>query len=153
MHVYVPFAQQPMARMMLVARTTDGRSAASEIRAAVTSLGASVTIVSTRSGEEYSSLGLMPQRLGAKVTASLGLVGVLLAAIGIYGVTAHAVTRRTREIGIRIALGAPFAAIGKLILREGMSLVLLGAVIGLVLGFGAAPVVAGYLAGLLPSIQ
>ncbi len=75
---------------------------------------------------------------------------MLLAAIGIYGVTAHAVTRRTREIGIRVALGAPFAAIGKLILREGMSLVMLGAVIGLVLGVGAAQVIAGYLAGLPP---
>ena len=66
------------------------------------------------------------------------------------GVAAHAVARRTREIGIRIALGATANAIGRLIVREGMSLIAIGVGIGLVLGAGAAQVVGGYLAGLPP---
>jgi putative ABC transport system permease protein len=110
-----------------------------------------VTVTNVRSGEEYSMLGLLPQRIGASVTASLGLVGLLLAAIGVYGVAAHAVTRRTREIGIRLALGAPYAAVTRLILGEGLTLVALGTAIGLPLAWGAAQLVGGYLAGLPPS--
>ena len=149
-HVYVPFAQQPMARMMIVTRSTDGRSVANDVRAAISSMSDDVSVVSTQSAEEYSSLGLMPQRVGASVTAALWFVGLLLAGIGVYGVAAHAVARRTREIGIRIALGATANAIGRLIVREGMSLIAIGVGIGLVLGVGAARVVGGYLAGLPP---
>ena len=149
-HIYVPFAQRPMSRMMIVVRTTDGGSAANEIRAAIASLRPDLTIAGTQRAEEYSTLGLMPQRLGASVTASLGAIGVLLAAVGIYGVTAYAVVRRTREIGIRLALGSPLPAVARMILGEGMPLIGLGAVIGLAIGLGAAQLVAGYLAGLPP---
>ena len=80
----------------------------------------------------------MGQRNAAAVTFSLGIIGLLLASMGVYSVTAYAVTRRTREIGIRMALGARQAEVTRLVLREGMALVLIGSAIGLVLAFAAS---------------
>jgi ABC-type antimicrobial peptide transport system permease subunit len=117
---------------MLVVRTGDRRSAANEVRAAVAAVAPRVAIESTRSAEEYSMLGLLPQRVGASVTATLGLVGLLLAAIGVYGVTASAVARRRREIGIRMALGAQRRDIERLMIRPGLALAAVGVAIGAV---------------------
>jgi hypothetical protein len=150
-HVYVPVAQMPTPRTMLVVRTTDGRSVANEIRAALADSVRGLSVGSTRSAEEYSLLGLLPQRVGAFVTAALGLVGLLLATIGVYGVTASAIAQRRREIGIRVALGAPAAAITRMVLVHGMSLVLLGTVGGVPLAIAASQLLSSHLAGLPPS--
>ena len=103
-----------------------------------------------QTADEYTSLGLVPQRIVASVSASLGLVGVLLAALGIYGVTAYAVTRRTREIGIRIALGAQRVDVMQMILREGMRLAAIGAAIGLTLAASAGRLLSSFLLGVAP---
>ena len=84
------------------------------------------------------------------MSGSLGLVGVLLAAIGIYGVTAYAVTRRTREIGIRMALGARRADVVAMVLRQGIRLAVIGSAIGLLLAAGASQVLVGFLFGVPP---
>jgi ABC-type antimicrobial peptide transport system permease subunit len=84
------------------------------------------------------------------VSASVGLIGLLLAAIGIYGVTAYAVVRRTREIGIRLALGAQRSEVAGLIVRQGMSLVALGSAIGLMLAVAASRLLTRLLFGALP---
>jgi putative ABC transport system permease protein len=86
------------------------------------------------------------QRL-AVLSASLGLVGLLLAAIGIYGVTAYVVTSRTREIGIRIALGAQQRTVRRMVLKQGMTLTLAGAAIGLTLAAAAARLLSSMLFG------
>jgi ABC-type antimicrobial peptide transport system permease subunit len=150
-HVYVPMGQVRSPRTMLVVRTRDRRSVANEVRAAIAAVAPAASVDSTRAAEEYSMLGLLPQRVGASVTATLGLVGLLLAAIGVYGVTASAVANRRREIGIRMALGAPATAIARMVVGEGLSLVAIGALAGLPLALGAGQLVAGHLAGLAPT--
>jgi putative ABC transport system permease protein len=84
------------------------------------------------------------------VAGSVGLIGLMLAAIGIYGVTAYTTTRRTREIGIRIALGAERRDVIGMILRDGMGLVGAGSLIGLLLAAGASRVFANLLFGVRP---
>jgi len=73
-------------------------------------------------------------RIAAAIAAGLGLLAILLAAIGVYGVTAYMVSRRTREIGIRVALGAHRGAVVRMALNEGVRLVAIGGVAGLVAG-------------------
>ena len=136
--VYVPMQQQYLPRTTIVARAIDGRRLAGEIRSLLASMNPNVPIVLAQTLEEYASLVLIPQRVAASVAGSLGLVGLLLAAIGIYGVTAYKVTSRTREIGIRMALGAQHGNVVRMVLRQGMTLALLGVAIGSALALVAA---------------
>jgi putative ABC transport system permease protein len=150
--VYVPLQQQYTSTVTIVARTTHGRRIASEMRSVVAAMNPDLPIVSSQTLEESVSLGLVPQRIVASVAGSLGLVGLLLAAIGIYGVTAYAVTRRTREIGIRVALGAQRAEIVSLVLSQGISLAAIGSMIGLALAAAAGMALAPMLFG-IPAID
>jgi predicted permease len=145
--VYVPMQQQYIPRTTIVARANDGRRLAADIRTLVASMNPNVPVVNAQTLEEYGSLGLIPQRIAASVAGSLGIVGLLLAAIGIYGVTAFMVTSRTREIGIRMALGARKGAVVHLVLRQGMMLTVAGAAIGLLLAAGASRLLGSLLFG------
>ena len=122
----------------------------SEVRALVASMNPNVPIMTPQSAEEYTSLGLLPQRIAASVAGSLGIFGLILAAIGIYGVTAYAVARRTREFGVRLALGATPGDIFSMVLREGMRLAVAGSIVGLLLAAGAAQVLTSFLFGVKP---
>ena len=106
-----------------------------------------VPVVNAQTLEEYGSLGLIPQRIAASVAGSLGIVGLLLAAIGIYGVTAYMVTSRTREIGIRMALGAQPGSVVRMVLWQGMMLTLSGAAIGLALAAAVSRLLGSLLFG------
>jgi predicted permease len=152
-YVYVPW-QQETSRMTsnvtIAARTTRGQRIADEIRAVVASMNPTLPIVTSQTLEEAAALGLTPQRVVASIAGSLGSIGVLLAAIGIYGVTAYAVTRRTREFGIRLALGAQRADIVGMVLRQGMRLAVIGAAIGLALSAAVSHVLVVVLFGVSP---
>ena len=102
--------------------------------------------------EDSVALGLAPQRVAASVSGSLGIIGLMLAGIGIYGVTAYAVARRTREIGIRVALGARRPNIISMVLREGLTLTLIGSAIGLIFAAAISRVLEGFLFG-IPAID
>jgi predicted permease len=148
--VYAPLRQQYVSSMTIVARTTHGRRIVDELRALVASLNPSLAIVTAETLDDSVALGFAPQRIAASVSGSLGVVGLMLAGIGIYGVTAYAVARRTHEIGIRIALGARRSDIIRMVLREGLSLTFIGSAIGLILAAAISRGLAGFLFGIAP---
>ncbi len=149
--VYLPLQQQYAShltsQMTIAARTNPGQPATHAIRALVASMNPNLPIVTSQTLEDSLALGLVPQRVAASVSASLGLVGLLLAAVGIYGVTAFTVARRTREFGIRIALGAEPRHVLRMVLRQGLGLIVGGCAVGLSLAAGAGHVLRGFLFG------
>ena len=148
--VYVPVQQQYMPRTTIVARSTQGQRLAADLRRLLASMNPNLPIVQSQTLEDYAALTLVPQRVAASVSGSLGIVGLLLAAIGIYGVTAYMVSSRTREIGIRVALGAQRGDVVRMVLRQGMMLALAGVAIGLVLAAAASRLLGSLLFGVGP---
>ena len=130
-HVYLPLQQQFVPGVMLAARSSDGRRIAGPIRQAVTELDRNLPLLTSQTLDEAMAFTLLPQRIGAFLSGSLGLVGLMLATMGIYGVTAFVVGQRTKEIGIRLALGATRLSIVELVLRFGVKVVAGGTVVGL----------------------
>ncbi len=149
--VYVPSQQQWLPRTTIVARSTQGQRLAADIRKLLASLNPNLPIVQSQTFEDYAALTLIPQRVAASVSGSLGIVGLLLAAIGIYGVTAYMVSSRTREIGIRVALGAQRRDVVRMVLRQGMTLALMGVAIGLTLAAGVSRLLGSLLFGIGPT--
>jgi ABC-type antimicrobial peptide transport system permease subunit len=98
--------------------------------------------------KDAAAMGLLPQRIAGAASGALGAIGLLLAAIGVYGVTAYLVTRRQREIAIRVALGASPSSIRRMVLRESLMLAGIGIAIGLTLSAAASGVLKGLLFGL-----
>ena len=92
----------------------------------------------------------MLRRIASEFIGTFGLLAMALAAVGLYGVIGYSVSRRTREIGIRVALGAESHRVLRLVVRQGMSLVLIGALIGTVLGAAAGQLLATVLYGVSP---
>jgi putative ABC transport system permease protein len=92
-----------------------------------------------------ASMALLPQRVAALITAVLGLAGVLLATIGLYGLVSYGVTLRLREIGVRIALGASRGSVVQMVLGQGLRLAAVGVVLGLIASAFATRLVQGYL--------
>jgi putative ABC transport system permease protein len=148
--VYVPLQQQYGSNLTIVARTTRGQRIADELRTLLASMNPNLPILTAQTLDDSVALGLAPQRVAASVAGSLGIVGLMLTGIGIYGVTAYAVTRRTREIGIRVALGAQRGDIIRMVLREGLSLTLIGSALGVIVAGVLSRVVAGFLFGIPP---
>jgi predicted permease len=140
--VYLPLQQEYRARLSLIARSTRGQRLASELRAALSSIDRDLPILSSRALADQASPAALQLKVSASVAGTVGFIGVVLAAIGLYGLTAFVVARRTREIGVRVALGAERSDVVRLVMREGMKLVALGAGIGLLLAAGAGKLMA-----------
>ncbi|MFI5177038.1 MAG: ABC transporter permease [Vicinamibacterales bacterium] len=152
--LYVPIAQQPWRTPVFFvrrdARLASATTLSSAIRGALKEVDPDVPLVTVLPLREMANLGLLPQRLAASVAGSLGFVALLLAAIGLYGVTAFTVARRTREIGLRVALGASERGITTLIVGQAVRLTALGGGIGLVVAVAATRVLSGLLFGVSP---
>lgn len=146
--MWFPQAQLWGANMAVVIRTAGDPSAAiPTLRRIVADLDANLPVSNLRTADEHLSIALLPARITGMALGVFGLLGLLLAAVGMYGVMAYSVSQRTREIGIRMAIGAAAADVIRLMMRQGMALVLVGAVLGLAGAVGASRLLAGVLYG------
>jgi predicted permease len=148
--LYLPYRQRYQSGVAILARSSRGSRLAADVAAAVAAADPNLPVVSSQRLDRFRGPVHLQLRISAGVAAAVGAVGMLLAAIGLYGVTAYSVTRRTREIGVRIAMGATRADVLVLVLKQGMSLVLLGSAIGLALAAASTRVMGRLLFGVPP---
>ena len=149
--VYFPLAQEwSSKRALLVRGTGDPLTLTSAIQSVVHDVDATAPRPAVIPLQRAMGIGLMPQRIAASVTGTLGLIGLVLATVGLYGIIAYSTSRRAREIGIRLALGAKASNVLTMIVREGMRLTAAGIGLGLLFAAVASRVVATLLFGVSP---
>jgi predicted permease len=148
---YKPFAQFYDSRMTLHVRTrAPAQETLAQIRAVVRDLDANVAVERANTLGVVTGITLLPQRFGAVLIGVFGLLGLLLASLGVYGVLAFQVAQRSREIGIRLALGATVRGVLGLVLRQGARLALIGAVVGIALALAGTRYLRSFLFGVSP---
>jgi macrolide transport system ATP-binding/permease protein len=135
--VYVPLAQNPIARMTLMLRSRgDPLQLVQSVKDVVRTLDPNLPMLQTRAYEDfYLNAAVKGPGIAIQMVSTMGAVGLLLAIAGLYGLVAYNVSRRTHEIGIRMALGAGSSDVLRLVMGKGLVLVGMGTVIGLAMGF------------------
>ena len=148
----MPFAQQPESSPALMIRTTNNpESIAAAVRHEVQTIDKTQLVHSVRTLDSVMSEAVAAPRFRTSLLGVFAVIAVILALVGIYGVMSYAVTQRTREIGIRMALGARAADVLKLIVRNGMGPVLLGVALGLAGAIAFTRLMASFLFGVTPT--
>jgi predicted permease len=146
--LHIARGQRPSSYTALVARTrSDASALLRDMRRELLALDPNLVFVENQTMEAEVDATLFPVRASAWLVSAVGLIAMALAAIGLYGVIAYSVARRTREIGIRMALGARPGAVVGLVMQEGLLVALAGLVVGCLLAVIAARAVAGALYG------
>jgi putative ABC transport system permease protein len=149
--MYLPLEQRYTPEVYAVVRHAGGAAAASALlRSTVRDIDPRLSTTPVMALADVNALGVLPQRVAAIATAAFGAVALLLSALGIYGVVAYMVTQRTREIGIRMAIGADRPSIMRLFVMHGLRTALPGAAFGALAGLSLAFVLRSLLLDITP---
>ena len=150
--IYYAQGKVGFAEMDVIVRTqSDPAALLPAVKAQMAILDPDLPLTKIRTLEEVIERSAGPQRLAAELLSAFAAAALLLAALGIYGVVSYAVSRREREIGVRMALGAQGSDVLRMILREGLRLSVLGVAGGLIAALGVARLLAGFLYGVSSS--
>ena len=136
--VYLPMAQHPIARMVLMVRSSGNPlGLVDAVKDVVRKMDPNMPMLATMTYEDmYLNRAIRGPAVAMKLVGAMGIVGLILTVAGLYGLVAYNVSRRTREIGIRMALGAASGDVLRLMMGKGMVLVAIGTAIGIAMGFG-----------------
>jgi len=146
--IYVNLRPTDGSYLTLMVRTSsEPQAVIGALRSEFHELDSNLPVYSVRTMTEHMALPLFPARVAATLLGSLGVLALILAAIGIFGVMSYAVSQRTREIGIRMALGADAARILRLVIGQGLKLILFGLAIGLLAAFAGTRLMSSLLYG------
>ena len=151
-HTYEPFAQAPNQFMTLIVRSTSApASLVPAIRSQVLALDNELPLQRVTTLDRVIANSIRQQRFTSLVLSVFAGVALLLAAAGLYGVISYSVAQRTHELGIRVALGAQVKDVMQLVLRQGMTFVIAGEVIGIAGAFALTRLLGGLLFGVTPT--
>lgn len=151
-HLYIPILQNPGYAMAVYVRTNGNPAGLTNaLRQQVQAVDPNLPLFGERTMDDLVSASLAQRRFAMQVVGLFGVLALFLAAIGIYGVMAYSVTQRTREIGIRLALGASTTNILSWLLRQGMRLTLIGVGVGLIGALALTRLLRGLLFGIAPT--
>jgi predicted permease len=133
-YIYLPLAQHPQTRMTLIAESeSDSAALASVLRQAVKNMDPNMPVYGVRTMDDfYKQRAIKTGTIIMQTIGGLGVMGLLLAMVGLYGLVAYSVSRRTREIGIRMAIGADRTKVARMVLKQGLILALIGIAIGVI---------------------
>ena len=151
---YLPAAQSYVSTETLQIRSErSAQDMVAEVRTIAQSLAPAIPVYGVRTMTEalHGGNGLLFFEVGASLAAALGLLGLILAVVGVYGVMSYAVSQRTQEIGVRMALGAQRRDILRMIGRQGAVIVASGLTVGLLAALAAGRLVSDFLVGIIPS--
>jgi predicted permease len=150
--LYYPLTQWPIANSYYVVRTSGAADAvAAEITRTVASADPALAVAETKTMRQRIGESLWEQQLWAAMFALFAVLALVLAAVGLYGVMSHSVSQRRRELGIRMALGAPPGSVGRMVVGEALRLVAVGTVIGLGISLAVARLIRSLLHGVAAS--
>ncbi|MBI2149277.1 MAG: ABC transporter permease, partial [Acidobacteria bacterium] len=151
-YYYLPLGQNYNPALVLHVKTADDPSAmAPSVRDAIRGLDRAVPVFDVKTMDEHMRLPLFPARVAGMALGAFGGLALLLALVGVYGVMAYSVAQRTREIGVRIALGADSKDLLRLVLRDALGLISIGILIGVAAALALARLVGFLLYGITPS--
>lgn len=146
---YYSMGQRRPSPMLMVARASvDPRSLVGAVRTQVQAIDRRVPLSGVKTMDEHKTYALWAPNMAASFSVAFAVVAILLSAVGLYSVMAYVVSQRTREVGIRMALGANRGDVMKMITRQGMRLAAIGVVIGLLLSLALAQVLSSLLIGI-----
>jgi predicted permease len=148
--IYVPFAQQPATKLTVIVRSRGERRLGSRLTAIVSDAAPALAPAVVRPMEDAVAISLTPQRLAAIVSTFVGMVGIALASIGLYGLASFLVAQRTREFGVRATLGARRIDIVRMVLRDTTRLTAIGTATGLTMAALATRALGRLLFGISP---